>query len=134
MNIRPFRPSDSSHLVEILTLNNQFDFPNIEGPEAMERFAENSSSIFLIAEVDGVAQGLIRSTYDGSRALIHLLSVHPQAQSSGIGSALLAAAESELDARGAPGAAVTVSDESSGFWDKKGYGKLPVHVRLKPAW
>ena len=55
----------------------------------MQRVAACEAAIFLVAEVDGMARGLIRGIYDGSRAMIHLLSVHPDAHGQGIGKALV---------------------------------------------
>ena len=43
----------------------------------MRRVAACTATVFLLAEVQGQPQGFIRAVYDDSRALIHLLSVHP---------------------------------------------------------
>ena len=134
MVIRYFKPSDTNRLVEILKLNGQYDFPDVEGPDAMNRFFQSESSIFLVAEKDGNVHGMIRAVYDGSRAFIHLLSVEPSVQKSGIGTQLVREAEKLLRAMGAPGAAVTVGDRSSEFWEQLGYHKLPVHLHLKEKW
>ena len=75
--------------------------------------------------------GLIRAVYDGSRALIHLLSVEPSAQHQGVGRALVEALQMELRRRGAPTVSVTVTDSSSGFWKKQGFEALPVYLMLK---
>jgi GNAT superfamily N-acetyltransferase len=130
-HIRSFAESDCLRLVEILERNGQYSYPVAEGPEAMCRFAACDVSIFLVAECDGQIQGFIRAIYDGSRALIHLMSVNPEVQGRGIGGALLAATEAELSRRGASGASVTATENSAGFWEKHGYGHLPVHLMLK---
>lgn len=130
--VRVFADSDCSQLTEILRRNGQYDYPDIEGPDAMRRFAACDAAVFLVAESDGRVQGLIRAVYDGSRALIHLLSVDPAVQRQGIGRLLVEAAEAELHRRGAPGGAVTVTDTSADFWKRRGYGALPVQVMLKP--
>lgn len=87
--------------------------------------------MFLVAEAEGKPCGFVRAVYDGSRALIHLFSVHPDFQKSGIGSALLKAACTEIARRGSPTASVTVTKESAGFWKKKGFKELPVFLMLK---
>jgi ribosomal protein S18 acetylase RimI-like enzyme len=130
--IRKFVESDSDRLVEILQRNNQYNYPEIEGPAAMSRVAACDAAVFLVAEVDGVPQGLVRAVYDGSRALIHLLSVEPALQHRGLGQALVKAVQEELIRRGAPSVSVTVTDRSAGFWEKQGFERLPVHLMLKP--
>ena len=76
--IRPFKPKDSDHLVEILKINKQYSYPNVEGTEAMLGVAQCDAAVFLTAAVNERAVGCIRATYDGARAMIHLLSVHPE--------------------------------------------------------
>jgi ribosomal protein S18 acetylase RimI-like enzyme len=130
--IRPFVESDSNRLVEILQRNDQFNYPEIEGPTAMSRVAACGAAVFLVAEVDGAPQGLVRAVYDGSRALIHLLSVEPAFQRRGVGQALVKAVQAELSRRGAPSVSVTVTERSAGFWEKQGFERLPVYLMLKP--
>jgi ribosomal protein S18 acetylase RimI-like enzyme len=132
MLIRTFVERDSDRLVEILQRNDQYSYPEIEGPTAMSRVAGCDAAVFLVAEIDGVPQGLVRAVYDGSRALIHLLSVAPEFQHRGVGKALVNAVEEELSRRGAPSVSVTVTDRSAGFWEKQGFERLPVHLMLKP--
>ena len=115
LNVRPFASGDTDRLVEILSRNRQYDYPDVEGPAAMGRVAECDAAVFLVAESEGQVQGFVRAVYDGARALIHVLSVDPDAQRQGVGRALLAATEAELGRRGAPGAAVTVTAASAGF-------------------
>ena len=100
MRVRDYRHSDAEHLVEILKLNGQYEYPHVEGPDAMDRVAECGAAIALVAEDDSRVVGYIRAVYDGARALIHLLTVHPDMQRKGVGAALLAAVEDELRKRG----------------------------------
>ena len=69
--VRCFREADIAPLARILTANGQYDFPEVEGPEAMRRVGLCSAAIFLCAEIDNKVAGCIRATYDGARALIH---------------------------------------------------------------
>ena len=129
--VRPFKEEDIPALVEMLTLNGQYDYPEIEGPQAMRRVAACDAAVFLVAEVKGYPVGLIRAVYDGSRALVHLLSVHPDQQGRSVGTSLLNACVAELGRRGAPTVSVTVSEASATFWEKVGFARLPVFVMLK---
>lgn len=131
IRVRVFRLSDIPDLVEILKANGQYDYPEVEGPAAMERVARCDAAVFLVAEVGGKPCGFVRAVYDGSRALIHLLSVHPDYQHSGVGSALVNAVSTELAQRGAPSVSVTVTERSKRFWEQKGFEQLPVFLMLR---
>ena len=75
--MRRFREADITPLLRILTANGQYDFPEVEGPDAMRRLGLSSATVCLCAEIDNKVSGCIRATYDGARAIIHLLSVAP---------------------------------------------------------
>jgi ribosomal protein S18 acetylase RimI-like enzyme len=130
ISIRPFVETDADDLVEILKLNHQYDYPDVEGPDSMKRVGRCEAAIFLVAVVDGGTAGLIKAVYDGSRALIHLLSVHPDQQGKSVGNRLVDEVKKELTARGATGVTVTVSDRSADFWEKIGFERLPVFLML----
>ncbi len=132
IQIREFNESDVEYAVEILTLNGQYNYPAIEGPEAMRRVAECEAAVFLVAETDNPC-GIIKAVYDGSRALIHLLSVHPDYQRRGIGTALVNAVCEELSKRGAPTVSATVTEQSLGFWEKKGFKRTPAFLVLRES-
>jgi len=121
--IRNFRLSDINDIVAVLKLNNQYDHPYVDGPEAMKRVAACESSLFLVCETDGKVVGLYRGVYDGSRALIHLLSVHPNYQGHGIGTVLVKEIVKRFNEKGAPTVSATVTEESIGFWEKVGFGR-----------
>jgi GNAT superfamily N-acetyltransferase len=131
IRVRFYNPSDAEQLVEILKLNGQYDYPHVEDPEAMNRVAACDAAVALVAEVDSRVVGYAKAVYDGSRALIHLLSVHPEYQGTGVGSDLVSAVEQELKERGAPTTAVTVTEDSEGYWLKKGYKRMPIFLMLK---
>ncbi len=132
LQIREFTESDTEYLVEILRQNNQYAYPIIEGPKAMERVSACEAAVFLVAETEKPC-GFIRAVYDGSRALIHLLSVHPDYQRCGIGTALVTAVCEELSRRGAPTVSATVTEQSVGFWEKKGFKRMPIFLVLKES-
>ncbi len=127
--IRPFAPDDVPYLVDILRRNGQYDHPDVEGPEAMLRFARHQGAVFLVAGRPPV--GVVRGIYDGSRAVIHLLSVHPAHQGKGLGRSLAEACAARLQAMGAPGVSATAAPASQGFWEKLGFAPLDVRLCLR---
>jgi ribosomal protein S18 acetylase RimI-like enzyme len=118
MVIRDFGPEDSEALVEILRANLQYADPATEGPEAMLRVHQCQAAVFLVAEEGGKPVGLSRGVYDGSKALIHIVSVHPVYQGRGIGTALVREAARRFKERGATNLAVTVPGDNLQFWKK----------------
>jgi ribosomal protein S18 acetylase RimI-like enzyme len=101
MLIRDFVAADCEPLVEVLKANLQFGHPEIDGPEAMLRICDCDAAEFLVAEEDGRAVGLIRGVFDGSRAIVHVISVHPEYQRRGIGTALVSEIAKRFKAKGA---------------------------------
>jgi GNAT superfamily N-acetyltransferase len=99
----------------------------------MRRVAPCDAAVFLVAVAGGFARGLIRAAYDGSRAMIHLLSVHPEFQKFGLGTALVEAAWQELQKRGASGVSATVGERSAGFWQRQGFERVPVFLVLRAS-
>jgi len=121
--IRDFQLTDRDEIVEILKLNNQYGFPEVDGPEAMKRVKACSVAVFLVCEIDGRVVGVVRGNYDGSRAIIHQLSVHPAYQRRGIGTALVKEIVYRFQRMGAPTVSATVTEESLPFWQKVGFRK-----------
>lgn len=126
--IRDFRLDDTDAIVAILKLNNQYGFPEVDGPEAMKRVKSCSAAIFLVYEMDGKVVGSIRGNYDGSRAIIHELSVQPAYQKRGIGTALVKEIVKRFQENGAPTVSATVTEESLGFWQKIGFRKTRAFI------
>jgi len=126
--IRDFEVRDADAVVEILKMNNQYGFPEVDGPEAMCRVKACSAAVFLVYEADGKVVGCVRGNYDGSRAMIHELSVHPVCQRRGVGTALVREIVKRFRERGAPTVSATVIEESLGFWQKVGFRKTKVFL------
>jgi len=129
--IRKFENDDTEKLVELLKLNNQYSHPDVEGPESMQRVAACEAAVFLVALVNDNVCGCIKAIYDGSRALVDLLSIHPDYQGLGLGTRLFDETVKEFKNLGATTISVTVTEESSSFWAKKGFERLPVFLMLK---
>jgi predicted N-acetyltransferase YhbS len=118
--IRDFRPGDEDALVDILKANQQYGHPEIDGPEAMRRVHECEAAEFLVAEQEGQVIGLIRGTFDGSRAVIYLASVHPAHQRRGVGSTLVHHIAQRFKERNAGSIAVIVPGDAA-FWKSMGF-------------
>lgn len=118
MRIRDFQETDCDALVAILRANLQYGDPKSEGPDAMRRVKVCPAAEFLVAEEDGDPVGFIRGVYDGSKALIHIVSVRPDCQRRGIGTALVRAAAQRFRQRGATSLAVTVPGDNLAFWKR----------------
>jgi N-acetylglutamate synthase-like GNAT family acetyltransferase len=121
--IRDFQLGDMNEIVEILKLNNQYSFPEVDGPKAMKRVKACSAAVFLVCEIDGKVAGIVRGNYDGSRAIIHQLSVHPAYQKQGIGTALVKEIVKRFQRMEAPTVSATITEESLSFWHKAGFRK-----------
>ena len=126
MTIREFKIQDINEIVEILKLNNQYDFPDVDGPEAMKRLNKCDATLFLTYEIEEKVVGFIRGTFDGSRAMIHLLSIHPNYQKRNIGKELVAEIIKKFNNKGSNTVSATVTDKSYGFWEKIGFKKVDV--------
>jgi ribosomal protein S18 acetylase RimI-like enzyme len=117
MKIREFTVEDIPALVQILKANQQYSNPDIDGPEAMERVRQCEAAEFLVAESQGQVVGMIRGTYDGSRAVIYLASVDPDFQRQGIGRKLVQEIAKRFQSRGAGSLAVIIPGDAE-FWKK----------------
>jgi len=126
--IRDFQLADTSQIVEILKLNSQYGFPEVDGPEAMKRVKACGSAVFLVCEMEGKVVGVVRGNYDGSRAMIHQLSVHPAYQRRGIGTALVKEIVERFQQIGAPTVSATVTEESLPFWQRVGFRKTKAFI------
>jgi len=123
MLIRDLQLADVDGVVEILRLNKQYGFPEVDGPEAMGRVRACTAAVFLVCEVGDEVVGVVRGNYDGSRAIIHQLSVHPAHQRRGIGTALVREIVKRFQQMGAPTVSATITEESLPFWQKVGFRK-----------
>jgi GNAT superfamily N-acetyltransferase len=128
LSIRDFELSDIDAIVEILKLNGQYGFPEVDGPQAMKRVKACPAAVFLVYELDEKVVGFTRGTYDGSRAMIHQLSVHPSHQRHGIGKALVKEIIERFQNTGAPTVSATITEESLPFWEKIGFKRKLVFL------
>lgn len=120
MEIRDFCTADIDAVVDILKANQQYGHADMDGPEAMRKVSECQAAEFLVAEHEGQVVGLIRGSFDGSRAIIYLASVHPDFQRQGIGRQMVREISRRFQARGAVAISVIVPGDAR-FWHKLGF-------------
>jgi ribosomal protein S18 acetylase RimI-like enzyme len=120
MEIRDFTTADIDAVVAILKANQQYGHADMDGPEAMRKVSQCQAAEFLVAEHEGQVVGLIRGTFDGSRAIIYLASVHPHFQRQGIGRQMVREIARRFRARGAVAVSVIVPGNAE-FWHKLGF-------------
>ena len=126
--IRDFELRDIDEIVEILKLNNQYGFPEVDGPEAMKRVKACSVEVFFVCEMDDKVVGVVRGNYDGSRAMIHQISVHPTYQTRGIGTALVREIVKRFQQMGALTVSATITEKSLPFWQKVGFRRTKAFI------
>lgn len=124
--IRPFKTADLKAVVAILEANSQIAAPAVDGPAAVYRVSQLTGAFFLVAEVSNRVVGMVRGVWDGSRALVHQLSVSPDYQRQGIGTALMRALAQRFRKHGAPSLAVTATEKTSRFYERLGFAPTTV--------
>lgn len=133
MTIRPYQEADRAAVLalwEACGLTRPWNPP--EGD--LDRALAGPSSTVLVAETDGVIEGSVMAGDDGHRGWVYYLSVQPNLQKSGLGRALMDAAEVWLAGRGVRKLELMVRDTNEpvlGFYDALGYQREPVHVLSK---
>ena len=128
MRIRPFRASDEAALVELWVACELTRPWNDPGRDIARKLAD-SGELLLVGEEGAAIVGSVMAGYDGHRGWINYLAVHPSRQGSGLGRALMEAAESRLRERGCPKINLQVRDDNRAaraFYEAIGYAQEPV--------
>jgi ribosomal protein S18 acetylase RimI-like enzyme len=91
-------------------------------------------SIVLVAEVDGTIAAAVMVGEDGHRGWVYYLAASPKRQGSGLGRAIMEAAEAWLAARGIWKVQLLVREENAAviaFYEHLGYARNPTVVFQK---
>jgi len=123
LRVRAFSEGDTDEVValwETCGLTRPWNDPRRD----VARKLAAQRELFLVGEVDGAIVATAMGGYDGHRAWINYLGVHPSAQGRGYGRAIVAELERMLDAAGAPKINLQVregNDAALAFWAALGY-------------
>lgn len=99
--IRSATSADVVPLMELWEVAAENDSRPTDTVEAVDRILARDPQACLVAEEEGRIVGSIIAGWDGWRAHLYRLAVHPDMRRRGVGSLLLAAAEDRLAALGA---------------------------------
>ena len=99
--------------------------------ETVRALVAHDPDALLVTEAGGELIGTLVGGYDGWRATLYRLVVHPDWRRQGVGLALVAEAERRLGARGAKrvSAIVGADDHAAAFWVAAGYDPQPENTR-----
>ena len=128
MEIREYRVSDEEALVALWVACGLTRPWNDPGQDIARKLAD-SPGLLLVGLSDDDIIGSVMAGYDGHRGWINYLAVHPSRQGSGLGRALMAAAEERLVALGCAKINLQVRDGNAaaqGFYVAIGYRLDPV--------
>ena len=105
-----------------------------ESVEGLQALLDRDPESLLVAEEDGRMVGTLIAAWDGWRAGLYRLAVHPDLRRRRIGTALVHAGEQRLAAKGATRIIAAVGRENSAatrFWKSVGYDVQDVYRLFK---
>ncbi len=133
MRIRAATPADRADTVALWAecgLTRPWNDPSLD----FDRAVSGPTSAVLVAAEDGAVVGSVMVGADGHRGWIYYLSVAVDRRATGLGRALMEAAETWLGDAGMPKVELMVRADNAGahhFYDALGYESSDVVVRQK---
>jgi ribosomal protein S18 acetylase RimI-like enzyme len=132
--LRSGRAEDAEAVVELWRAAGAV--PSVtDDPTSVRRLVGFDPNALVVAESDGKVVGSVIAGFDGWRANLYRLAVHPGVRRRGLGLALVAEAERRLvqhGARRANALVVAAHDHAVTFWEAVGYPldpRIGRHVR-----
>jgi ribosomal protein S18 acetylase RimI-like enzyme len=122
--LRPAAPDDAAAIVAFWASAAENDDRPADRVEAVTTLIARDPGALWVAERDGAILGTVIAGWDGWRAHLYRLAVHPAARRQGLGRALLTAAEDRLADLGAPRLDAMVLDDNAlgrSLWEATGY-------------
>lgn len=137
IRIRQARDSDAPRMVKIMKANNHYYTPAVDGVRAIRRQLTLAHNVILVAETGKEVVGFVLGTWDGARAFLFKMSVHPGFQRQGIGTMLLREAARVYRVMGAVTIGLSAADGTGGesnnavrFWEKLGFEQIPARLMI----
>ena len=133
MNIRSGLPTEIDTVLELWREAGLGIRPG-DAPGSLESLLAHDPESLLVAEEDGRMVGTLIAAWDGWRAGLYRLAVHPDFRRRRIGTALVHAGEQRLAAKGATRIIAAVGRENSAatrFWKSVGYDVQDVYRLFK---
>jgi len=137
IRIRAARKADAPRMVEIMELNHHYYTPEVDGVEAIARQLKMPHNVILVAQQGSLVIGFVLGTWDGARAFLFKMSVHPDFQRRGIGTMLVRAAAKKFRNLGAVTIGLSAADGTGGdqnnavqFWEKLGFEQIPARLMI----
>jgi ribosomal protein S18 acetylase RimI-like enzyme len=103
-------------------------------PEEITRKLQRDPDLFLVAENEAQVVGAVLGGFDGRRGMVYHLAVVSVHRRRGVGSALMAALESRLKAKGCRKYYLLVTHDNGDvvdFYRRLGWEVMPVHIMGK---
>lgn len=125
MMLRPATLDDVEDLLALWEVAAENDSRPADSPELVTRLLARDPDACLVAvEEDGRIVGSLIAGWDGWRAHLYRLAVHPDVRRRGVATRLLAAAEARLQALGATridAMVLDVNELGRSLWTEAGY-------------
>ncbi len=103
-------------------------------PKEIVKKLGRDPQLFLVAEAEGRIIGSVLGGFDGRRGLVYHLAVAHEERQSGLGQALMDELERRLRAIGCRRCYLLVTldnPEAMGFYAKRGWEPMPLHIYAK---
>ena len=135
--LRRATPADVPWLLEFWAVAGENDGRPTDTPDATRRLLDRDPDALIVAEVDGRIVGTVIAGWDGWRAHLYRLAVHPEHQRRGIARLMLDAAEARLVAFGTGRLDAMVldgNDLGAAAWRGRGFSRQDDRSRwVKPT-
>ena len=128
------RPATADDIAAVLSFWQDAAAPtSTDSTESLVSLVQRDPGALIVAEVDGRTVGTVIAGWDGWRGSIYRLAVAPDQRRSGLGQALLRAAEERLAGLGARrlhAIVVESSDVAVAFWTASDWEHQPGQLRF----
>ncbi|RLV54753.1 GNAT family N-acetyltransferase [Aeromicrobium phragmitis] len=122
--VRTARTDDIDEIIALWEVAAENAARPVDSRAGVLRLLERDPDALLLAELDGVIVGTVIAGWDGWRAHLYRLAVHPARRGDGIARTLVDAAERRLHVLGAQRFDAMVLDDNTlgtAFWSARGY-------------